>query len=132
MEENSPAGRGLHAHHRRVHTKTLPHKCAQCDKQFRSRNIYEVHVSAHKGILLYKCDKCMKNFKYKYSLTEHEKVCKSLTPGIKCESCDRVFKRISVLKDHARSMHSDLVFKCKRCNRPFQWRTFSILAQENL
>ena len=122
---------GLHDHKNTYHTKNLPYKCAQCDKQFRSLNFYEVHVSAHEGITLYKCDKCMKNFKYKQSLTIHEKICKSLTPGIKCEICDSVFTRSSFMKEHVRSKHGAVIFKCKTCNRPYQWRS-SLFRHEKM
>ncbi|XP_072019096.1 uncharacterized protein [Amphiura filiformis] len=90
--------------------------CDKCGIRLDSNYQRDIHMrEAHTGEEIFKCTNCGKKFLQESELSQHvETGCESL----RCEECDKLFKRKSFLKDHMISMHSKEMpphLQCKYC-----------------
>ena len=121
-----------------------PFRCGQCDKQFTQKETCEVHIrKIHTGEKPFTCTYCARDFYsktslrghlmkkhselYKRSILESRKAAAqhtlgrpaSVTSGMKCKHCPKIFGSTSQLEIHERVHTGEKPFSCEICGRGF-------------
>ena len=88
-------------------------------------------------IVLFKCDQCDYGTNYKSSLTTHKAMKHSDLRPFKCEICEYKCLLQIQLKNHMKSNHTAMKYKCKDCDYFTDyianiWEHTSVKHNENL
>lgn len=75
-----------------------PYPCSLCPKRFKERHHLVYHLRTHSGHRPYVCTICGKGFTQSSSLNTHRKL---HLKDISCDYCGQVFRKISLLQNHA-------------------------------
>ncbi|XP_012262840.2 zinc finger protein 62 homolog isoform X2 [Athalia rosae] len=99
-------------------------ECEQCQKQFPSRQSYEVHAKmVHQEEKPYTCNLCNKTFAYHTSLKGHmlaHEANKS-DKGFPCDICGKVLNHPSSVVYHKEAEHNNgRRFVCNKCGKSFK------------
>ena len=105
------------------------YQCEICLKQFRVKSHLDGHMNKHTGFKPYECEKCKKSFNYGSALYRHQKICRKETKEkdkkdeyiFKCDQCNHVLSTSVILKAHKSEIHGNNVFRCKVCDKTYQW-----------
>lgn len=93
--------------------------CDLCDMKFVRKAKLRLHMFSHTGNYKYRCGMCEKGFLQLGHLTRHEKT----HAERKCDRCDDVFTKWSLLLAHKRVVHADTDDnKCGVCDKVFRTR----------
>ena len=94
--------------------------CHQCPRSFISQKFLENHAKKNHGFNLTAlfCHLCGKSFKDKYTLKNHITAVHEKSPSAKalCVDCGKTFSSKHALQVHHERFHSDLSFKCPKCD----------------
>lgn len=91
--------------------------CDLCDLAFRRKAKLRLHMFSHTGDYRYRCDVCERGFLQLGHLTRHEKT----HAERRCDRCDDVFTKWSLLLAHKRTAHADTGDnKCGMCDKVFR------------
>lgn len=108
--------------HMADHHKATKFHCHICSASFKRRQQYDDHLRHHKKN---KCELCDQPFTTKRALirhcrNEHNTVPQNITLDreYKCDKCDRVFNRPSLLRHHLQ-LHRGVKLECRLCNKQF-------------
>lgn len=93
-----------------------PFKCLQCVCRYMNQENLDIHMKIHESGEL-KCDICNKTFKKPAALIAHKSTHDHDRP-FKCNICDVRCKHRGALKEHLK-LHKKLVFKCTICGKDF-------------
>nr|XP_027233115.1 GDNF-inducible zinc finger protein 1-like [Penaeus vannamei] len=109
--------------HMAEHVKATDFHCHICTASFRRRQQYNDHLKLHKK---YTCELCGQPLTTKRALVRHcRQEHKTLPRNIKaeqeykCDKCDRVFQRPSILQNHLQLHKGVKPLECKLCNKKF-------------
>ncbi|XP_076061809.1 uncharacterized protein LOC143037451 [Oratosquilla oratoria] len=112
--------------HMADHIKGTNFKCHLCAEIFVRRQQFDEHMKGHKKNV---CEVCQKSFSNKRELIrhcrgEHQSLPQniSLDKEYKCEKCDHVFNRPSLLKHHLLLHNGIKPLECQLCNKQFSHR----------
>lgn len=93
--------------------------CHICGKKMKNRDTLNQHLLRHKHENdLHTCDICNREFNCKKRLNQHRKYVHA-PAQLKCEHCDKMFKRPICLKEHMASHTGQLLYTCAYCPRQF-------------
>ena len=125
----------LHAHRRKEHTviNDYLYVCPSCKNGFDHKVKFEDHKRKVHGANQLQCADCERTFIYMSNFIRHKRSCKNievfrgkLYGCMKCKPTKRL-KRLSYLKEHDFSFHSDkkdaFVYACKICKKLFNTRS---------
>ncbi|KAK8403017.1 hypothetical protein O3P69_000923 [Scylla paramamosain] len=108
--------------HMADHHKATKFHCNICSASFKRRQQYDDHLRHHKKN---KCEICGQPFTTKRALIrhcrhEHNTLPQNITLDreYKCDKCDRVFNRPSLLRHHLQ-LHRGVKLECRLCNKQF-------------
>jgi KRAB domain-containing zinc finger protein len=103
--------------------------CNYCGMDF-SREVHmQNHInSKHTKYTPFICSICGKSYPSKLSCRRHSQVCSGVEI-IRCETCDKIFKTRSALKEHNISHHSTDVRRCS-CGKTYRWRPSFVRHQK--
>ncbi|KAK4304469.1 hypothetical protein Pmani_023592 [Petrolisthes manimaculis] len=111
--------------HMDEHLKSTKFRCHICTASFKRRQQYDDHLKHHKKN---KCEICGQPFTTKRALVrhcrvEHQKLPQNITldPEYKCDKCNKVFNRPSLLHQHLQ-LHNGVKLKCSLCDKQFSHR----------
>ena len=93
-------------------------KCAHegCDYVGNTEASMKYHIkTVHEGTS-FKCDKCDQVFKSVTNLNQHHRSIHDQSTWVKCELCDHVSKTKAELKIHLHAEHLGVTYKCEKCN----------------
>ena len=76
------------------------------------------------------CPYCNKEFQYKYSMYYHKKLVHETVPHLKCQFCDKKFRRKQEVQLHELVHTGVKAFKCNVCDKAF--RTNSQLSEHEV
>ncbi|XP_042228082.1 zinc finger protein 33A-like [Homarus americanus] len=109
--------------HMAEHLKATNFHCHICSASFRRRQQYDDHLKHHKKN---NCEICGQPHTTKRALVRHCRIeHKSLPQNItvnreyKCEKCERVFNRPSILRHHLQLHGGVKPLECRLCNKQF-------------
>ncbi|XP_045623036.2 uncharacterized protein [Procambarus clarkii] len=109
--------------HMAEHLKATNFHCHICTASFRRRQQYDDHLKHHKNN---NCEICGHPFATKRALVrhcriEHKRLPQNVTVGreYKCDKCDRVFNRPSILQHHLQLHGGVKPLECRLCNKRF-------------
>lgn len=102
--------------HLRTHREPTEYECDICSAKYHRKYQFRQHMVSHTGEYPYKCDHCDKGFIRLSCLKNHKLYHRSH----KCELCEFVTDKWSLLVAHRRTLHSNTEIKCDKCNRMFQ------------
>lgn len=120
----------LDDHMKNVHgddSDRTPYPCDVCGNKFRRKQLLNLHVkNVHSGAE-FPCDLCHKRYKQKSSLYFHKETTHSNEYTRKCNECGKLFKHITLLRQHIKFAHSKTSHKpkkilklpCKICQTDF-------------
>ncbi|XP_019869816.2 PR domain zinc finger protein 15 [Aethina tumida] len=102
--------------------------CSKCTKVFYNEKSLRDHIRRHLKVLKkseptvsYICEVCTKTFTMLRSFNVHMKT--HGDPEFKCETCDKMFWRKDILKNHMRLHTGVLEFVCDMCDKKFKTKT---------
>lgn len=108
--------------HMADHHKATKFHCHICSASFKRRQQYDDHLMHHKKN---RCEICGQPFTTKRALIrhcrhEHNRLPQNITLDreYKCDKCDRVFNRPSLLRHHLQ-LHRGVKLECRLCNKQF-------------
>ncbi|XP_067213476.1 zinc finger protein 287-like isoform X2 [Linepithema humile] len=101
-----------------------PHTCKKCDKQFESKQEYELHERMAHDQQKFSCSVCNNSFtnqsNLKMHMTMHKKVSKS-EKEYPCDICGKVLNHPSSVVYHKEAEHNNgRRFVCNKCNKSFK------------
>lgn len=112
--------------HMAEHFKATSFHCHICTACFRRRQQYDDHLKYHKKN---NCEICGQPFTTKRALIRHCRIeHKTLPQNVtidrkyKCEKCDRIFNRPSMLRHHLQLHGGVKPLECRLCNKQFSHR----------
>ncbi|XP_055622414.1 zinc finger protein 91-like [Toxorhynchites rutilus septentrionalis] len=109
--------------HMVIHEEVRPHQCAECPKNFTSRNKLQSHInSVHLKKRDYKCEICGKAFLEKNNLKGHLRIHKG-DRKYKCDLCPKTFLFAGTLRCHKLTHTQDKKHECQVCGKMFLMRT---------
>ena len=99
------------------------HQCDVCEYTSHFESELNAHKIVHRKTPTFKCmyKDCRKWFMRKWELTVHFK--KHDGKEFKCETCDFSTNLEKLLKEHQRKHSDDCAYRCKICNKGFQYRS---------
>ncbi|KAK3879285.1 hypothetical protein Pcinc_016115 [Petrolisthes cinctipes] len=107
------------------HLKSTKFRCHICTASFKRRQQYDDHLKYHKKN---KCEICGQPFTTKRALVrhcrvEHQRLPQNITldPEYKCDKCNKVFNRPSLLHQHLQ-LHNGVKLECSLCDKQFSHR----------
>lgn len=102
--------------HMVIHEEVRPHQCAECPKNFTSRNKLQSHInSVHLKKRDYKCEICGKAFLEKNNLKGHLRIHKG-DRKYKCDLCPKTFLFAGTLRCHKLTHTQDKKHECQVWN----------------
>ena len=116
--------KGLAVHKTTAHQQgKAKYECPICKQGFMEKHHFQGHMNAHSNVTPFKCSTCQKAFRYNSSLMNHMKICKGVTPTLKCNICNSEFSTKSGLDDHKACQHGqEKTYTCP-CGATFNWRS---------
>ena len=104
--------------HLEKHSKSLPVKCQQCNKNFTNENELAKHGTEHNSNS-FVCESSHNNFKSSQDLQKHLNE-HSRSSAIQCKKCDEIFVNEEESKRHRGNNCSNNMFKCNECDSIFE------------
>ena len=101
--------------HLRSHSDVRPHRCAVCDRGFKSLPCLQNHVNTHTGTKPFKCKFCTRRFTTSGELVRHVRYKHTFEKPHKCTECDYASVELSKLKRHIRIHTGERPFECNQC-----------------
>ncbi|XP_061398308.1 zinc finger protein 184-like [Musca vetustissima] len=109
--------------HLNTHSKTKPHRCDICKRNFSSAKYLNNHQSKrHKDSdrTDFTCSNCSEHFENITLLKEHRRIHKTPSEDIICEVCEYKFESIRSLMRHIKIEHPKTEkLKCEKCSESF-------------
>ena len=105
----------LLSRHMRSHSEVRPHRCAVCDRGFKSLPCLQNHVNTHTGTKPFKCKFCSHRFTTSGELVRHVRYKHTFEKPHKCTECDYASVELSKLKRHIRIHTGERPFECNQC-----------------
>ena len=111
--------------HKKRHSNTKIFKCDSCEHQTKCKSSLKKHIAvSHLGVnTKVNCDDCQKSIE-KYNLKTHKKAhCRNriINETFFCNKCTGTFDADRKLKEHVRSVHSEVEnLTCSRCAKIFK------------
>ncbi|XP_053622959.1 zinc finger protein OZF-like isoform X2 [Plodia interpunctella] len=99
-------------------TRTGPHECNVCQRQFAQNSDLKRHYRIHTGEKPYQCEVCLSRFSSKHTLSMHYRIHTGEKP-FECEVCQRKFSCKSTLTTHKRTHTGEKLFHCEDCQKTF-------------
>ncbi|PSN36491.1 hypothetical protein C0J52_05065 [Blattella germanica] len=109
--------------HMDIHTSNRPFHCETCKKSFIRKDHFDTHLITHANIRPFECEICRKSFGQRRLLTRHMTTHTEDRP-FACEICSKCFKLKASLDRHSVSHRSDHPFQCKICSKSYGFKSF--------
>ncbi|XP_072746124.1 uncharacterized protein [Anoplolepis gracilipes] len=104
-------------------SSNVVYMCEKCDKQFESKQEYELHMRVAHELQKFTCNVCNKEFTNQSNLKMHMTTHKQTKPnkGFPCDICGKVLNHPSSVVYHKEAEHNNgRRFVCNKCNRSFK------------
>lgn len=125
----------LERHKQSIHSNDRPFACGACSARFKDKRVMKRHVArahAPKATMRtdLKCKICEKAFWTRYELGVHERTHTGECPYM-CEVCGNQFKRLHVLRQHTKQVHSkdrksqtplERSQQCQLCGKSYRFK----------
>lgn len=100
------------------HHKQNSHNCTVCDLSFSTKNRLSTHMAKYHGAKVVKCRDCDESFTSSYMRNKH--MVEKHDLEYKCNFCDKIFPKNSILKTHIRRVHlKERNVQCDVCHDRF-------------
>lgn len=104
--------------HKLIH-ETPQFECLGCKKTFHTEWLLKRHNISHTGDTNHICTVCGARFASSYNLRRHEEDTHLQQKRIKCDICEKTFKRKEQLSVHVLSHSGEKPHKCSKCGKGF-------------
>ena len=108
--------KSLRIHIKREHMK-ITYDCEHCKKSFTTKQRLKTHILLQHEKVSWICEVCSQPYESEDKKNSHEK---SSHPDVKCEHCDRIFRKNSKrLRIHIKREHMKVTYDCDVCEKAF-------------
>jgi len=97
--------------HEKYHEEEPLYQCADCNKFFRQKGIYEAHLRKHTGVNSHTCQYCEAGFSEVMKLRQHVWLFHRTMDDFTCNVCYKSYDSYETLKKHMDDKHEKL--RCK-------------------
>ncbi|XP_078463340.1 uncharacterized protein LOC144728013 isoform X3 [Lampetra planeri] len=98
-----------------VHSRSLPHVCADCGRGFRHPSELRKHARTHTGERPHCCQYCDYRSSEAYNLKMHVRARHSRALAFPCGDCGASFTALGELRRHAAMHSAERVYACQYC-----------------